>query len=170
MPEGGFGAVAVMDVEIDDGDAPGPVRRARMQRRDRGAVEQAEPHGAFRLGVMAGRARRDEGVLRLTGVQRIHRRAGAACSAQACFERMRAGEGVGVELREAVRRRILFDEFAEPCGMNQLHLIGARAWRNAAFKRGEVLFRQHLFNCGVAAGMLHMAGRDFMGAERSVGV
>ena len=57
-----LGAVAVMDVEIDHGDALIAVRLARVQRADRDVVEQAEAHGARRLGVVAGRPDGAEGV------------------------------------------------------------------------------------------------------------
>ncbi len=56
-----------MDVEIDDRDAFGAVRLLRMAGGDRGIVEQAKPIAAVMLGVMAGRAARDEDIVGLTG-------------------------------------------------------------------------------------------------------
>ena len=54
-PEYVLRAVAVMHVEIDDGDSLVAVNRARMQRTDRDVVEQAKAHGARAFGMMAGR-------------------------------------------------------------------------------------------------------------------
>ena len=63
VPENILRAVAVMDVEIDDGDALRAVRgSARDGRRSAALLKKQKPIGVARLGVMAGRARRDEGV------------------------------------------------------------------------------------------------------------
>ena len=52
-----------MDVEIDDRDPLDTVLLLGVARRDRRVVEQAEAHRRRGLGVMAGRARGDEGVV-----------------------------------------------------------------------------------------------------------
>jgi hypothetical protein len=52
-----------MDVEIHYGDAFGAMGGAGMERRDRHRIEQAEAHGACRLGVMAWGAHGAEGVV-----------------------------------------------------------------------------------------------------------
>src|SRR5262245_35674632 len=64
-PERGLRAIAVMHVEIHDRHALGAVCRARMQRRDRDGVEQAEAHRSRWLGVVARRPHRAEGVVGL---------------------------------------------------------------------------------------------------------
>src|SRR3546814_7162775 len=64
--ESSLGAVAVMDVEIDHGDAFQAPAVAGMPGADGDVVEQAEAHGLGRLGMMAGRADGAEGVARLT--------------------------------------------------------------------------------------------------------
>ena len=51
-----------MHVPVDDRDALGAMRLLRVPGGDRGIVEEAEPHGAGPLGVVAGRAHRREGV------------------------------------------------------------------------------------------------------------
>ena len=83
---------------------------------------------------------------------------------------MRPGEGVRIELDEPFRRGIVLDEFTKTDGMDTLHLLRIRTRRRAPFKRGEVRRGQHFLNGGVTAGMLHMAGLDFMSAESCVGV
>ena len=62
-PERGLGAVAVMHVEIDHRHALGAVLGAGMQRGDGDDVEQAEAHGAGRLGMMARRPHGAEGIV-----------------------------------------------------------------------------------------------------------
>ena len=56
VPEDVLGAVAVVDVPVDDRDALGAVRRLRVARRDGGVVEEAEAHrpGRVRRGGRAG--------------------------------------------------------------------------------------------------------------------
>ena len=63
VPEDVLGAVAVMDVPVDDGDPLGAVLLLRMAGGDRGIVEQAKTHRGRALGVVAGRPRRDEDVV-----------------------------------------------------------------------------------------------------------
>ena len=65
-PERGLGAVAVMHIEIDHGHALGAMLGAGMQRADGDIVEEAEAHGAGRLGMVTGGTHRAEGVVRLS--------------------------------------------------------------------------------------------------------
>src|SRR3546814_4690761 len=67
-PERRLGAVAVMHVEIHHRDAVEAVHRACMQRADSDVVEEAEAHGAVRLGVMA---RSEEHTSELQSLMRI---------------------------------------------------------------------------------------------------
>ena len=64
-PENVLGAVAVMDVEIDDRHPLGIMADAGMECGDGGIVEQAETHGAAGFGMVAGRADGAEGVVGL---------------------------------------------------------------------------------------------------------
>ena len=64
----------MVDVEVDDRDAAGTVDRLRVPRRDGGGVEQAEAHWRRDLGVVAGRAHREERV----GVLAVHHRVDGA--------------------------------------------------------------------------------------------
>ena len=59
-PEDGLRAIAVVNVEIDDGDALGAVQLLRVTRGDGGGVEEAEAHrrGESRHGGRAGASRR----------------------------------------------------------------------------------------------------------------
>ena len=64
-PERGLRAIAVMHVEIDHRHALGAVGGAGVQRRDRDGVEQAKAHRPRRLGVVARRPHRAEGIVGL---------------------------------------------------------------------------------------------------------
>ena len=81
-PEDVLRAVAVMDVEIDDGRAGDAVLALRIARRDGGVVEKTKAHWPCRLGMVAGRPRRDEGVGGLLGQNLVDRKDRAANRAQ----------------------------------------------------------------------------------------
>ena len=65
------------------------VRRRRAPRRDRDVVEEAEPHRARRLGVVAGRAQRAHAGRRLAAQQRVDQRDRTAGGVQRRLERRR---------------------------------------------------------------------------------
>jgi hypothetical protein len=105
VPENVLAAVAVMHVEIDDRDAFRAVPFLRVARRDRDIVEQAEAHRRRGLGMMAGRAHRDERVCDSALhhlIDRLHR---AARTAQRRLEAARRHRGVGIEPHHAFARR-----------------------------------------------------------------
>ena len=89
VPEDVLGAVAVMDVEIHDRDALGAMRFLRVPRGDGGVVEEAEAHRGRDLGVMSGRAGRDESVASLAAHHLVDREDGAARGAKRGLERAR---------------------------------------------------------------------------------
>ena len=102
VPKNVLGAVAVMDVEIHDCDALGAVRFLRVPRGDGGVVEEAEAHRGRDLGVMSGRAGRDEGVASLAAHHLVDREDRAARGAKRGLERARRHGGVLVERRATV--------------------------------------------------------------------
>src|SRR6516225_5657878 len=69
--ESRLSAVAVMNIEIDDGDPVELVRRASVQRADGDVVEQTESHRTLGFGMMPRRAYGAEGVVRLPRDYRI---------------------------------------------------------------------------------------------------
>src|SRR5438477_6215 len=77
-PEDLLGAVAVMHVEIDHGDAMQAVLLLGMAGCDGGVVEDAEAHRPDGLGVVARRALRHESVGRLLAYDFVDRVRGAA--------------------------------------------------------------------------------------------
>ena len=77
-----LGAVAVVHVEIDDGDALGGAAGDGVVRGDRDVVEQAESHRGRLLGVVAGWANRAERVARPAGRDLVDGEAGRAAAAQ----------------------------------------------------------------------------------------
>jgi hypothetical protein len=68
-----------------------------MQRGDRDRVEQAEAHGARRLGVVPRRAHGAEGVIGFSRHDLIHRVDGGAARAQRGFPASRRDDGIGIE-------------------------------------------------------------------------
>jgi len=102
--EGGLGAVAVVDVEIDHGD-PGHTLSLGHAGGDGDIGEHAEAHGGVRLGVVARRADSGEGAGGLAadhGADGIdHGAGGEAGGADAA----RRQHSVGVQLAQATGRR-----------------------------------------------------------------
>jgi hypothetical protein len=121
-------SVAVMDVPVDDGDAPESVFPLRVTRRDGDVIEQAESHPAVGRGMVAGRPHRAEGVFpgarddpvdrveesagggpgdreRLGAVVRVAR-AELAVSPAIDLGEDRAQVGVGVDEADLVVRRL----------------------------------------------------------------
>ena len=109
VPVNVLAAVAMVHVEIHDRDALGVVRLLRMARRDGGIVEQAETHRRRGLGVMAGRAGRDECVRGFASHHLVDRERGAAGSPHHRLERARRHCGVAVDPHHALFRRGIAD-------------------------------------------------------------
>ena len=100
-----FGAIAVMHVEIDNGDTREPVHFQRVHGADSDIVENAEPHGAVVSGVVSAGAHGAEGVADLAchyAVNGIHDRARGAARG---VERFGVHGGIGVEIGVAALRR-----------------------------------------------------------------
>ena len=87
----------MVHVEVDHGGPFQTVRQAGVGRADGDVVEKAEAHGAGRLGMMAGRANRAEGVAGLAVHDGIHRRADRAGGAQGGLSRTRGDDGIHVQ-------------------------------------------------------------------------
>ena len=83
-----LGAVAVMDVEIDDRHAFEAVRQ-RVRGADGDVVEQAESHRAVALGVVSGRTHRAERVAAFARQHEIGRQHDRARRVPRGVERMR---------------------------------------------------------------------------------
>src|SRR3974377_396865 len=58
-----LGAIAVVNIEIDDRDPGETVGLPRMQSADSDIIEQAEAHRPLRLGMMSGRTHGTKGVV-----------------------------------------------------------------------------------------------------------
>jgi hypothetical protein len=85
-----LGAVAVVDVPVDDRHPLDPQRRAGVQRGERGVREQAVAAGERGLGVVAGRAHERVGVVDVAADDRLDRGERAARGAQRDLVRARA--------------------------------------------------------------------------------
>ena len=161
-------AVAVMDVEIDDRDTLGPVRRLGVARGDGHVVEEAETHRRRDFGMVAGRARGDEGVSRLAVHHVVDRECRAAGRAKSGLERAGRHEGVLVERRQTLLRRRRADrldivERMNPCDRREL-----RPRRGAARQHAESLVVQRPLDCAQSVGPLGMSLAHLMRQARRV--
>ena len=161
-PENLLRAVAVMHVEIDDRGARDAVLLLRVARRDGGVVEQAKAHRPRGLGVMAGRARGDEGVGRLFGQHLVDGEDGAADRAQRRLERAGRHRGVGVEPHHAFLGRGVADLDDVVHRMAQRDDLEVRHRRLLARQRLELFRLQRLLDGAQPVGPLGMAGRRQM--------
>ena len=89
--------VAVVNVPVEDQDAPGVVPLQRVPCADRDAVEKAEAHRPRVLGVMPRRAVQRGAERRGAAEQRVDERDGAARGVPCGLVGARGDEGVGVE-------------------------------------------------------------------------
>ncbi len=92
-----LGAVAVMDVEVDDRDPLEAAHVERVARRNGDVVEEAEAHRVVARRVVAGRANGAEGVRDGTVDDRVGRRDGGAGGAHDRGPGAGRGDGVGVD-------------------------------------------------------------------------
>ena len=95
--EGILGAIAVVHIEVDDGDALEPVALARVPGGDGDVVQQAEAHRLGRAGVMAGRAHGAEGGGNVSGEHRVGGGEAGACRLPGGVERAGAEKGVHID-------------------------------------------------------------------------
>ena len=161
-PENLLRAVAVMHVEIDDRGTRDAVLLLRVARRDGDVVEQAKAHRPRGLGVMAGRARGDEGVGRLLGQHLVDGEDGAADRAQRRFERAGRHRGVGVEPHHAFLGRGFAQLDDVVHRMAQRDGLDGRHRRLLAGERLEFFRFQRLLDGAQPVGPLGMAGRSQM--------
>ena len=108
-PDDGLGAVAVVDVPVDDGDAAGAVGALGVAGGDDGVVEEAEAHGPVGLGVVTRRAHGAERVRDEAGHHRVDREHCGAGGPRGRDEALRRQRRVGVEPGEALGRDVVAD-------------------------------------------------------------
>ena len=104
-----LGAVAVMDVEIDDRHALDPVDLERVRRAHRDVVEEAEAHRAVALRVVAGRADRAERRAAFAAHDEVGGEHDGARRVPGRRQRMRVHRGVGIEVVQAGLRAFGLD-------------------------------------------------------------
>src|SRR5205814_6698397 len=122
-PEDLLGAVAVMDVPVEDRDPLEPEGRLRVTGGDRGAVEDAEAHRAARERMVARRPREREA----SALDRLDGRAGGE---ESRLEGRLRRDRVHVEPRLGRDRPDTFDVLAGVTALDLLDRRGARLeWR-----------------------------------------
>ena len=110
----------------------------RLHRPYGDAVEQAEPHGPVRLGVVAGRPERAHGVVGFTRHDRIDRCADRTRLAKRRFAGCRRHHRVGIDPHIAVIRHRFEDRFDEARIVHPLQLLARRLRRLPAEDVDEI--------------------------------
>jgi hypothetical protein len=161
-PENILGAVAVMDVEIDHRGAGDTVFALGVARGDRGVVEEAKAHRLVDLGMMAGRAYRDE---RVVMTARHHSIGGGDRTADATHHRLpgaRRHRGIAVDIDQAARWRDMPEFLDIMLAMAQRDRIETALRRFAAHQGIEPILPEHFANGAQPVGAFRMAGRRGM--------
>ena len=165
VPKGGLGAVAVMDVPIDDGDTLRAVRALRVAGGDGDGGEEAETHRPVGLGVVAGRADRAEGVGDHARHHRVDGEAGGADRVEGGFEALGREEGVDLDRHQTLGRRRLGEPLDVALGMDEPDLPYRGARGGPADEAGEGGGGQRGLDGDEAGGPLGVAGGDQVFAE-----
>ena len=118
-----LGAVAVVDVEIEDRDALEAVRLDGVHGADRHVVEDAEAHGAIGRGVMPGRAHGAEGAAHFRRHHHVGRGDHGTRRVQRRRKRLGVHRRVGIEVCVATLRRGLEDELHVVVPVHALELL-----------------------------------------------
>ena len=144
--KGGLCAVAVMDVEVDHGDALDAMFLASMLRGNRGTVEQAKAHGVVGFGMMSRRSYGAEDMPGLPRNQPIHRINGGTGSTQSRLSRLRRNTGIGIQGNLSLLGNPLHDALHHRFGMHEADVLRLGAGRIKTGDVGERVKRtQHRF-------------------------
>ena len=151
-----------MHIEIHHRDPFGTMGTPRMFGADRHAVEQAEPHGLGRLGMVPRRPHGTEGVVGRAGHHRVDRIDHRAGRTQRSLTRFRRHDRVGVDAAVAVDRHQIENLRNMGLGMHQ-HQMFARGFRRRVTLQGiEFGTRQDVGNRAQARGRFRVTRRRFM--------
>ncbi len=164
-----LGAIAVVDVKIDDRHAFKSMVIQRVFRGNRDIAKDAKAHGQLLFGVVAGRAHGDKGVPRLTAQHHVHGLDRATRRAPDGVVRRWAEEGFGigvpVEAREPVVGHL---------GAHKVDVVLRMAPRDIGiFGQGRIDAQQvEIFQCALDIGQAsnlfrHAGGCDM---EETIGV
>ena len=99
-----LGAIAVVNIEVDDGYALEAVNRQGMGCAHGDIVEETKSHGTAAFGVMARRSHRAERLAGLAAHHQIHRMHDAAGRMEGGVQRLRAHRGIAVQPDIALSR------------------------------------------------------------------
>ena len=100
-----FGAVAVVYIEIDDGNPLKTMHFQRVAGSDADVVEEAETHRGFLLAMMAGGPHGTEGVFTLAAHYQIDCQTTRTGGTQGCLPGVRIHRRVGIEVHDTQFRR-----------------------------------------------------------------
>ncbi len=156
-PEDVLRAVAVVDIEVNDGDTLQSVYGLRVTCGDGGVVEDAKTHRRRRFGVVAGRPGDDESVVGPRADDLVDGEGCPTGRAQRRFPCARRHRRVGVELHDAHARARLFERRDIVARMDARQRLEGGARRDFACKKGEGRGRQRVLDSADSRRPLGMA-------------
>ena len=121
-----FGAVAVMDVKIDDRDARQTPRLECVSCGDGDIVEEAETHCLPALGMMAGRADRAKGVVRFAAHHQVSGETASAGRPQRRLQGPGRHRRIRIEMHDAICRTAVMHMIYVVARMNTQQLLISR--------------------------------------------
>ncbi len=124
-----LGAVAVMHVEVDDGDPRRAVRLERVRRADGDVVEEAETHRPVALRMMPGRPHRAECAAAVAAHHEVRGEDQRAGGVQRRGQRIGAHRGVGIDVVQARGRRFRLDRRDVSRAVHARELVALRRRR-----------------------------------------
>ena len=156
-------AIAVVHVDINNGDAFEPVHVEGMTGTDGDGIEQAEAHGPVRLGVMARRPGQAEGMCRLAGHDPVNRFNHTARRMQPSRRGTLRHLGIGIQRRPLalLHRRHSAENALDMRGCVKALELAANS-RPAVEPDGLLNALQRRTGRVIAPGMLGMTRRDGM--------
>ncbi len=157
-PEGCLRAVAMMDIEIDNGDPFGSVNGSRMKSRDGGIVEKAKPHGALGFGMMSRGTDRAKGVLNLARHDSGRRLDRSSCGMKGGLQRSRRHERITIDINRTLFRRSLADQIDIRLRVNAADRFVIRLVGLLSFERGKNVVFERFFDGAKPVGPLGVAG------------
>ncbi len=167
IPQQVLGAVAVMDIEINDRDALQTVVIQRMYGRDGDGSEQAKAHRRFGFGMVTGWAARDKGGLGISRQHCIHGGTGRANRARGGFKRTGRKRRIAVKLHPAVcGHRCAYPRHIARRMTAQQHVVGRKRCGTTIKRHGG----QSRLNGRQSRHLFRVAGRGDMARKRIMGI
>ena len=127
--EDDIGAVAVMNIEIENRNALQSMFFKCVGHANRHVIEEAESHGPIVTGVVTGRPDIAEYVPGAPGEYQVSTQYRGAGCVMGCAQRFRAHSGIWINIHQAVLWHHAFEPVEVAWTMNPQQLFTAHRWR-----------------------------------------